>query len=52
MAFESKDQVEDDDGACMTVEIAALVCRWGSTETSQMRNGVPRSDLPGEHSLR
>jgi hypothetical protein len=49
--FETSDEVEKDDGACMAIEIAAPVCRWGSAETSQMMNGVPNKALPGEHSL-
>jgi hypothetical protein len=44
-----KDQI---DGAYMAIEIAAPVCRWGSTETSQMVNGEARSAPSGEHSPR
>jgi hypothetical protein len=52
MEFESREDDEDYDDARTAIKIAAPVCHLGSTETPQMMNGVPRSALSGEHSLR
>jgi hypothetical protein len=48
MAFESTDQVEEEDSTRTAIEVAALVCRRGATEATQMINGVPRCALSGE----
>jgi hypothetical protein len=50
MAFESTDEDEKEDGACMAIDIAAPEYHPGRTETRQVMNGEPTSALSGEPS--